>query len=1279
MQPCLPKPGFYGDNTEARKTFLKLFEFIGGERIIFPALRASAMRSRSYHLRRISAVALLLENLGPKLWIVIYRQLRFAYTDARFIGGSDASICGDQVRCSRLCIFLMLPWVRFLRLFAFKRPSSSESAAGGQNMRNINFCWLIAIVFVFFSHTVLAQDTASLTGTIRDPAGAVVAGASVTLKYVANGLAREFKTNSAGEYLAAGLAPGRYDVTVIAPGFQQYLAQDVTLRVAQNARIDVTLQVGSVTSQVTVQGEGLAQVNLESSEMAGSITGKELTELQLNGRNFTQLVTLVPGVSNQTGQDEGTVGPQGNVNYSINGGRVENNNWEIDGGDDMDNGSNETLNVYPSIEAIDEVRVLTSNYGAQYGRNASGTIEVETKSGTNQFHGSVYEFLRNEAFNAHNYFDPAGEPKPPYKKNDFGYSLGGPIWKNHTFFFWSEEWRRENVPQDFFTPVPSISNRQGDFNDVCNIPNPTDCPFDPNTGNSFPNNQLPFIDPNGQALLGMIPAPTTGSGADSFFSAAVSQPMHWREELVRVDHEINSKLQATFRFIHDSWDINNASVTWGGESFPTIGTHFIGPGVSTVARLTASVSPTLLNEFVASYTTDHIQQLNTNPQVWTRGSSFTMTGLFPNFGGKLPDFCTSTNGAYGGGFCEGPTAYPWFNSNPTYGFRDNVSKKAGKHNLQFGGYFVAAQKNEMAFVDVEGDLSFDTSFPVSSGNAFADLLMGNIASYTQDSAQPKYYLRYKMFEPYIQDDFHIAKNLTLNLGLRLSLFGTYYDRSKQVYNWDPAAYDPNVAPKIDVTGNVTGQEGALISAAGKSPFDGMVQCGAPGIARGCVTARFVNPAPRIGFAWDPFGTGKTAIRAAYGIFFDHTNGEEANAENLEGTPPLVQEPTQYNVTGYTNIGGQGLLFPLSAISIPDQGRWPYVQQWHLDVQRDLIKNAVATISYVGSKGTNLTLQREFNQVPTLPDGLNPFLPGEPIDDDICGSQEGTPLHPTFRVNGKPVRGQAAVNLAVACGNDPNPFRSQFPSLGSIERVESVANSNYNALQFSLRKTSGPLTLGVAYTYSHSFDDSSDKFDSNFVDSTDVHKNYASSNFDQRHILTASWVYDLPFFQHGGRSRSILGGWQFAGIMTAQSGTPFSVVNGVFGDSAGVANGAGTGSYADLVGDPHALSGDRFSSDPAIKGPLLFNPDAYAQTRGLTFGDSGRNSLNMPHRISVDMSLYKTFKLTERVNVQFRAEGFNVFNHTQFSALNTGVGADNFMRATSAHLARILQFGLKLTY
>src|SRR5215813_3715831 len=252
--------------------------------------------------------------------------------------------------------------------------------------------WFIGLL-VLVADVAYAQDNALLTGTVRDPQGEVVVGAAVAITKTATGIVREVKTNSAGEYLAAALPPGQYDITVNASGFRRYQAQNLTLRVAQNARIDVTLQVGSVASQVTVNGTGLAQVNTESSEMSGTITGKELTQLQLNGRNFTQLVTLVPGVSNQTGQDEGQVGVAGNVNYSVNAGRTENNNWEVDGGDVMDNGSNFSLNVYPSVEALDEVEVLTSNYGAQYGKNASGTVEVETKSGTNAFHGEMYEFL----------------------------------------------------------------------------------------------------------------------------------------------------------------------------------------------------------------------------------------------------------------------------------------------------------------------------------------------------------------------------------------------------------------------------------------------------------------------------------------------------------------------------------------------------------------------------------------------------------------------------------------------------------------------------------------------------------------------------------------------------------------------------------------------------------------------------------------------------------------------------------------------------------------------
>jgi hypothetical protein len=808
---------------------------------------------------------------------------------------------------------------------------------------------LLSGLFLLLSATALCQDTATLTGTVRDNSGAVIPGAVVAVKQMATGTVRQLATNSAGEYVAAALVPGQYDLTITASGFRTYQAQAVTLRVAQNARIDVTLQVGAATQQVTVQGEGLAQVDTESSQLGGTITGTEVVQLQLNGRNFTQLITLVPGVSNQTGQDEGVVGAEGSISYSVNGGRTEYNNWEVDGGDMMDNGSNFSLNVYPSVEAIEEVQVLTSNYGAQYGKNGSGTVEVETKSGSNQFHGSLWEFARNEAFNAHNYFDVPGTPKAGYKKHDFGYSVGGPIWKNHTFFFWLQNWRRENVPQNFYNFVPSVANRNGDFNDVCDAG--SDCPFDPNTGDSFPNNQLPSIDPNSQILLNMIPEPNVGSGANSIFAAAIAQPTHWREELGRLDHDFNSKNRLTFRVIHDSWDTTKASVTRGGMTFPTIGTHFIGPGVEMVARLTSTLSPTLLNEFVASYTTDHIKQINTNPSVWTRTSDFTMPGLFPDFGGKLPGMCLSTNGAYGGGFCEGPTAFPWENSNPTFTFRDNVTMSRGKHKLVFGGYFMNAEKNEMAYTDLGGDLYFDSTYPVSTGNAYADLLMGNIASFSQASSQPKYHINFKIFEPYFQDDYHVSKNLTLNLGVRISFYGTFWERNHLISNWTPSAYVPANAPRLQINDTDEIPQGALIPGSG-DPFDGMVQCGVNGIPRGCLKGHLFNPAPRLGFSWDPTGNGKMAVRGGYGIFFEHTNGLEANAEDLEGTPPIVQTPNQYNISGYANVGGQGLLFPLSTTSIPDRAVWPYVQQWHLDVQRDLFHNTIATLAYVGAKGTS---------------------------------------------------------------------------------------------------------------------------------------------------------------------------------------------------------------------------------------------------------------------------------------------------------------------------------------
>ncbi|MFZ0734726.1 MAG: carboxypeptidase regulatory-like domain-containing protein [Candidatus Sulfotelmatobacter sp.] len=1177
---------------------------------------------------------------------------------------------------------------------------------------------LLGMLLVLILGAAGWAQTGSITGTVKDPSGAAIVGANVIVSSPERGITRQMATNSTGDYNQSALPAGAFNVIVTAPGFKKFEAKGVVLDVAQKARVDVTLEVGATTTEVIVQGEDVAQVETQSSELAGTVTGKEITQLELNGRNFTTLVSLVPGVSNQTGMDEPSVGINGSVSFSMNGGRVEYNNWELDGGDNMDNGSNGTLNVYPSIDAISEFKVLTSNYGAQYGRNGSGTVEVETKGGTKAFHGDAYEFVRNDAFNAQNYFNSAAAGgtgvAPPYKKNDFGYTIGGPVTipgvynknREKTFFFWSQEWRRERVPGTFNTPVPYSAERNGDFSDVC--PNPTattnpysDCPIDPRTGNLYDGTLGPLpVDPAAAALLPLIPLGTIDTPAASIYNTNITLPTTWREELVRVDHNITDHERLTLRYIHDSWNTIEAGPIWDSASFPTTQTAFNGPGVSMVARLTSTISPTLLNEFVASYTTDHISFHSVG--YWQLPSAFPMGYLYSNgAGGKLPAINISEGGgAYGGGFAEDPDGI-WpegpYNSNPTYTYRDNMTKILGRHNLQFGAYFVAAQKNELSSVQVNGSLTFDTSSPVSTGNAFADMLLGNIASFSQGSNQVKFYNRYKILEPFFQDDWRIADRLTLNLGLRVSLEGTYREKYKHAYNWDPAVYDPATAPQLDGDGSITGNPGSVLSG---NLFDGLVQCGTNGIPVGCLKGHLFNPAPRVGFAWDPRGDGKTAIRGGYGIFFEHANGNEANTEGMEGqSSPLLQSSTQINVLGYQNIGSSSNatppVFPLSFLSIPNQVVWPYMQQWHVDVQHEMPYNTVVTVSYVGSKGTHLGRQGDLNQLNPTPASQNPYQTGQVITPYDCAgvsiagqAATATATPGVYTVAGVGTgattyntaqTGGWATNLAVACGNDADPYRP-YGGISTVTRLTNAASSNYNALQVSARKSVGALSLSLAYTYSHSIDDSSDRYDGSFVNSYDFAANRASSTFDERHMLNIGYIYDLPFFRKPGLTHTFLGGWQYSGIATFATGTPFSVTNGTnYGDNAGVGNAVGSGSYADIISDPNS----NIPPNSALAGPsyskFAYNPNAYTIPTGLTFGDSGRDSLRNPGRVNFDMAMFKHFALKENIALEFRGEAFNVFNHPEWSGFPTGFGATDLFQVNSAHLGRILQLGAKFLF
>ncbi len=1203
-----------------------------------------------------------------------------------------------------------------------------------------------------------------------------------------------------------GLAPGQYTLSVFATGFASFETV-VTLAADQALEIDATLQPPSAKTEVNVEASNAAQVETQSAHLEGTITEKEVLSTGLNGRNFTQLIALAPGVSNQTGQDEAKVGVAGSVKYSVNGGRVEYNNFDVDGSDVLNaglNGAESTLMVYPSLDAIQEVKVLTSNYGAQYGRTASGTVLVTTKSGTAQFHGGAYEFLRNEFFNARNYFDPPGKP-PLYRRQDFGFTLGGPLYipgvfnaqKKKTFFFWSEEFRYENSPTgpsgeegDFNQAVPTLAERNGNFNDVCppQLPGQAtpfhrqeypDCPAATYTGigdqyNPYAGNQLgaqsgtvALLNPNSVALMNaLIPPPNSATGCNSSlvgqidvqsgqtlvpcYVAAVSPPTYWREELGRIDHDFTPGLRGSFRYIHDSWNTTTTIPQWGylqtaavhEQSFPTVENQLNGPGISMVARLTDTLSPSLLNEFVVSYVDSKITLANINGpggnlQTDVPRGPGGIGYIFNNgFGGKIPGVVIGgTNAAYGGnGFAVDTSYMPWEHTNPTYSIGDNLTKAFGKHTLHAGSQFVDARRSETngaigaATGDVQGLLSFSNFSANGSGNAFADFLGmlissdgPNVASYQQDSAQLKYYNNYWIAEPYVQDDWRVTPRLTINMGLRLSLFTNYHEGNLNAYNWVQSAFSSSVAATVQIApvnqqgfggGNLLagGQPVTLPLGANSVVTNGLVQCGKNGIPNTCMSSHLFNPAPRVGFAWDPKGDGKTSIRGGYGLFYEHGTAKEANTGSLEGSSPPVLTMTQNNpVQGYTGIGG-GVAFPIDVTSIPTKTVWPYAQQWSFSVQRQLPKDMVATVAYVGSKGTHLAAELQLNQLtspPTGPDsGIfldgNPFAPGQPITAQECLSYTGTVNNnDTAYIPGNFTVGNIIVtpaepawtNLAAACYDQnpgripiPNSLRTFAPGMGRVLSLQNIADSQYDALQATLRRTRGPLTIGASYTYSHSLDNSSDRSDASFVDAVDIKSNWASSNFDQRHSLSVNYIYSLPNAS-GSLGRALFGspdednapadhkpqpsvsdarwlhqvvdGWEFSGITVFQSGTPFSVFNaggdtGIsVADNAGVANGSTYASFPDVIGNPHANLSK--GNTTGSVGPLLFNPVAFAAPQGLTFGNAGRNFLNNPHRLNFDMSLLKHFKITEGSAMEFRIEGFNVFNHTEFRVFNPNIG------------------------